>query len=88
MSFLNTLLKPYKALIDSPRRAMTVFSVCVVIFFMCAAMMYSVNKSYEPSLEQEKALFGWFLLGTISFFIAINAQICMVIHRFKTMGKR
>lgn len=88
MAFLRALFKPYQALIDSPRRAMTVFSICVVIFFMCAAMMYSVNQSYEPSLEQEKALFGWFVLGSISFFIAINAQICMVIHRFKNMGKR
>jgi hypothetical protein len=75
-------------MIESPRRAMTVFSIGSVIFFICAAMIFTVNRSLEPSLEQEKAVLLWLIIGGTAFFFALNAQICMIIQRLKYMGQR
>ena len=81
------ILQFYRSLIDSPAKAMKVFGICATVFFGALGMIYSLNKSMQPSLQQEISLFLFVLIGATAFTVAISCHICMIINRFKNLGK-
>ncbi len=79
---MKSILRFYRSLIDSPRKTMTTFSYSAVVFFICLASIYSVNRQ-AASTEQEMQLLFFLVAGGLAFCSAIAAQICMIIQRLK-----
>lgn len=79
---MKRIINFYRSLIDSPRKTMTTFSYSAVVFFICLASVYSVNKQ-TASTEQEVQMLFFLVIGGVAFCSAIAAQICMIIQRLK-----
>lgn len=73
----------FKQVYASPRSAMKIFVVALVIVMTCIAMSYYVNGTIAESLQQELAMLGILLLGGINFIIALSAYLCMLMQRLK-----
>lgn len=57
------------------------FRAGVIYFGVGGIMIYLANSSLEPSIQQELVMLAGLILGSIGFFIAITAQLRMIISR-------
>jgi hypothetical protein len=57
------------------------FRAGVIYFGVGGITIYLANSALEPSIQQELVMLGGLLLGTIGFFIAIYAQLRMILSR-------
>ena len=79
--------KTLQEIIDEPRKTLRLFALGALLFVTGMGVIQWSNHFMSPSIEQEvTVLFGLIIAGT-GFFVAITAQIFLILHRFKNMGK-
>lgn len=52
-----------------------------IYFGVGGIMIYMANVALEPSIMQELVMLGGLILGSIGFFIAMTAQLRMILTR-------
>lgn len=76
------------ALVDDQRKTLRFYALGALLFFIGLGFIQWADKLIEPSIQQESyALLGT-IVGACGFFIAMVAQVLMIINRFRRMGKR
>lgn len=82
------MLERLKIFIDDPRQVFKLFALGALLFFIGVGFIQWADKLLEPSLKQEvHALLGICIAGC-GFFIAMAAQICLIVQRFRNMDKK
>ena len=77
-----------KEIIDDQRKTLRLYALGALLFFIGIGFIQGADKMMEPSIQQESyALLGTAVAGS-GFFIAMLAQIFLIIHRFRKMGKK
>lgn len=57
------------------------FRAGAIYFGVGGIMIYLANSALEPSIQQELVMLAGILMGAVGFFIAITAQLRMIISR-------
>lgn len=79
--------KTLQEIIDEPRKTLRLFALGALLFVTGMGVIQWGNHFMSPSIEQEiTVLFGLIIAGA-GFFIAITAQVFLILNRFKNMGK-
>lgn len=84
----NSHLNKLKLLVADQRKTLKVYALGALLFFIGVGFIQWADKFFEPSLQQESYALGGVLLAGTGFFIAMIAQVLMIVQRFTSMGKK
>ena len=77
-----------RELIDDQRKTLRMYALGALLFFIGVGLIQGADKLIQPSLQQESYALLGIVVGGGGFFIAMTAQVFLIIHRFKKMGKK
>jgi hypothetical protein len=75
-------------LLSDQRKILKLFALGALIFFIGIGFIQWADKLIEPSLKQESYMLLGMITGAMGFSISMIAQCFLIIHRFKSMGKK
>lgn len=75
-------------LVQDSGRILRVYALGALLFFIGLGLIKGADQLFDPSLRQESYVLLGLLVGGSGFLIAMAAQVLLIVHRFRNMGKR
>lgn len=74
-------------LMQDTRKIFRLYALGALLFFIGLGTIQGADHLLPPSLKQESYVLLGLVIGGMGFFIAITAQILLIVYRMKNMGK-